>query len=56
MDALAEQARQADVEALLAITDELQAIDAELERISHAARGPARLARLRPVRAAEEEA
>ena len=56
MEALADQAREADVEALLAITDELQAIDEELERIAQNARGPARLARLRPVSAAEEEA
>ena len=56
MEALADEAREADVEALLAITDELQAIDEELEQIAHKAHGPARLARLRPVRASEEEA
>ena len=56
MEALADEAREADVEALLAITDELQAIDEELERIADKAQGPARLARLRPVRASEEEA
>lgn len=56
METLAEQAREADVEALLAITDELQTIDEELAQISRMARGPARLARLRPVSAAEEEA
>ena len=54
MEALADQAREADVEALLAITDELQAIDEELERIAQNARGPARLAMLRPVRVPEE--
>ncbi len=56
MEALADQAREADVEALLAITDELQAIDEELERIAQNARGPARLAMLRPVRVPEEGA
>ena len=56
MEALADEAREADVETLLAITDELQAIDEELERIADKGKGPARLARLRPLRASEEEA
>lgn len=56
MDALADQAREADVEALLAITDELQAIDEEVERLAQKPHGPARLARLRPVRVPEEKA
>ena len=55
MEALAEQARGADVEALLAITDELQSIDEELETLAQGVQGPARLARLRPVVLAGEE-
>ncbi|RJU99989.1 MAG: hypothetical protein DWC11_06035 [Candidatus Poseidoniales archaeon] len=55
MEALADQAREADVEALLAITDELQSIDQELETLAQGVQGPARLARLRPVLVAGEE-
>ena len=55
MEILGEQAREADVEALLAITDELQSIDQELQTLVQGVQGPARLARLRPVRVAEEE-
>jgi hypothetical protein len=55
MEALADQAREADVEALLAITDELQSIDEELETLAKGVQGPARLARLRPVLVAGEE-
>ena len=40
MEALADQAREADVEALLAITDELQAIDEELERMRRTLAAP----------------
>jgi hypothetical protein len=54
MEALAEEAREADVETLLAITDELQSIDQELEMLAQGVEGPARLARLRPVLLAGE--
>lgn len=54
MEALAEEAREADVETLLAITDELQSIDQELKMLAQGVEGPARLARLRPVLLAGE--
>ncbi|HII19065.1 MAG TPA: hypothetical protein HA311_06865, partial [Candidatus Poseidoniaceae archaeon] len=44
------------VEELLAITDELQSIDQELDQLAKGASGPARLARLRPVRIPEGQA
>ena len=56
MEALAAEAREADVEALLAITDELQSIDQELSRLAQETTGPARLARLHPVRVPEDQA
>ena len=56
MEALASEAREADVEELLAITDELQSIDQELDQLAKGSSGPARLARLRPVRIPEGQA
>jgi chromosomal replication initiation ATPase DnaA len=54
MDELGRLAEGADAEALLDITDELQAIDAEVQRLT--APRPARLARLRPVSGLEDAA